>query len=107
MDEKVGRFYGVGLMKSAYELAMERLSAHEPARKVSDSMKKALAEIDATYQAKIAERETFLGGKIAAARRGGAEEEAGILREELARDLRGIREEWESKKEKVRSAPSP
>ena len=31
MDEEGGRFYGVGLMKSAYELAMERLSAHEPA----------------------------------------------------------------------------
>jgi hypothetical protein len=39
------------------------------------------------------------------ARRAGAEEEAGILREELARDLRGIREEWETKKEKARSAP--
>jgi hypothetical protein len=90
-------------MKSAYELAMERLSSQEPTRKVSDALKKILAEIDTTYQAKIAERETFLGAKITAARRGGAEEEAGILREELARDLRGIREEWESKKEKARA----
>jgi hypothetical protein len=91
-------------MKSAYELAMERLSSQEPTRKVSDALKKILAEIDTTYQAKIAERETFLGAKITAARRGEAEEEAGILREELARDLRGIREEWESKKEKARAA---
>lgn len=91
-------------MKSAYELAMERLSAQEPARKVPESLKKLLAEIDTTYQAKIAERETFLGAKIAGARRVGAEEEAGILREELARDLRGIREEWEKKKEKARAA---
>ena len=91
-------------MKSAYELAMERLSSQEPTRKVSDALKKILADIDMTYQAKIAERETFLGAKITAARRGGAEEEAGILREELARDLRGIREEWESKKEKARAA---
>lgn len=90
-------------MKSAYELAMERLSSQEPTRKVSDALKKILAEIDTNYQAKIAERETFLGAKITAARRGGAEEEAGILREELARDLRGIREEWESKKEKARA----
>ena len=90
-------------MKSAYELAMERLSSQEPTRKVSDTLKKILADIDMTYQAKIAERETFLGAKITAARRGGAEEEAGILREELARDLRGIREEWESKKEKARA----
>ena len=92
-------------MKSAYELAMERLSSQEPTRKVSDALKKILAEIDTTYQAKIAERETFLGAKIIVARRAGAEEEAGILREELARDLRGIREEWETKKEKARSAP--
>ena len=90
-------------MKSAYELAMERLSSKEPTRKVSDALKKILAEIDTTYQAKVAERETFLGAKITAARRGGAEEEAGILGEELARDLRGIREEWESKKEKARA----
>ena len=46
-------------MKSAYELAMERLSSQEPTRKVSDALKKILAEIDTTYQAKIAERETF------------------------------------------------
>ena len=92
-------------MKSAYELAMERLSSQEPTRKVPESLKKILAEIDTTFQAKIAERETFLGAKIIVARRAGAEEEAGILREELARDLRGIREEWETKKEKARSAP--
>ena len=92
-------------MKSAYELAMERLSSQEPTRKVPEVLKKILAEIDTTFQAKIAERETFLGAKIMVARRAGAEEEAGILREELARDLRGIREEWETKKEKARSAP--
>ena len=92
-------------MKSAYELAMERLSSQEPTRKVPEALKKILAEIDTTCQAKIAERETFLGAKIIVARRAGAEEEAGILREELARDLRGIREEWETKKEKARSAP--
>ena len=91
-------------MKSAYELAMERLSSQEPTRKVSDALKKILAEIDNTYQAKIAERETFLGTKIAGARVGGAHEEAAILQEELARDLRGIREEWDRKKEQARSA---
>jgi hypothetical protein len=91
-------------MKSAYELAMERLSSQEPTRKVPEALKKVLAEIDTTYQAKIAERETFLGAKIAGARASGAHEEAVILQEELARDLRGIRAEWESKKEKARSA---
>ena len=91
-------------MKSAYELAMERLSSQEPTRKVSDALKKILADIDMTYQAKIAERETFLGTKIAGARAVGAHEEVAILQEELARDLRGIREEWDRKKEQARSA---
>jgi len=91
-------------MKTAYELAMERLTSKEPTRKLTDSQKMALAEIDSTYRAKIAERETFLGVKIAGARAGGAHEEAVILQEELARDLRGIREEWDRKKEQARSA---
>ena len=91
-------------MKTAYELAMERLATKEPARKLTDDQKKALAEIDTNYRAKIAERETFLGTKIAAARAAGGGEEAAILQEELARDLRGIRDEWEQKKEKARNA---
>jgi hypothetical protein len=31
-------------------------------------------------------------------------EEAAVLQEELARDLRGIREEWDQRKEKARRA---
>jgi hypothetical protein len=91
-------------MKTAYELAMERLTSKEPTRKLTESQKIAFAEIDSTYCAKIAERETFLGAKIAGARAGGAHEEAVILQQELARDLRGIREEWDRKKEQARSA---
>ena len=83
---------------------MERLTSKEPARKLTEPQKKVLAEIDSTYRAKIAERETFLGAKIAGARAGGAHEEAVILQDELARDLRGIREEWDRKKEQARLA---
>ncbi len=46
-------------MKSAYELAMERLNKAAPAQKVSDDQKKQLAELDSKYAAKIAEREIF------------------------------------------------
>lgn len=91
-------------MKTAYELAMERLASKEPERKVTSEQKKKLADIDETYRAKVAERETFLGAKIAAAKAAGAFEEAQVLQEELARDLRGIREEWDQKKEKARAA---
>jgi hypothetical protein len=91
-------------MKTAYELAMERLASKEPERKLTPEQKQKLAKIDETYRAKVAERETFLGAKIAAARAGGAAEEAEVLQEELTRDLRGIREEWETKKEKARTS---
>ena len=91
-------------MKTAYELAMERLTSKEPERKLNPEQKRKLAEVDDTYRAKVAERETFLGAKIAAAKAGGALEEARVLQEELARDLRGIRAEWEQKKEKARAA---
>lgn len=90
-------------MKTAYELAMERLASKEPERRVTPEQKKQLAGIDETYRAKVAERETFLGAKIAAAKAVGASEEATVLQEELARDLRGIREEWDQKKEKARA----
>ena len=85
---------------------MERLASKEPVRKLTEAQKKALAEIDSTYRAKMAERETFLGAKIAAARAAGGGEEVEVLQEELARDLRGIREEWDQKKEKARQAGS-
>jgi len=83
---------------------MERLASKEPERKLTPEQKQKLAKIDETYLAKVAERETFLGAKIAAARAGGAAEEAEVLQEELTRDLRGIREEWETKKEKARTS---
>ena len=83
---------------------MERLASKDPERKLTPEQKKKLAEIDETYRAKVAERETFLGSKIAAAQAGGMVEEAEILQAELARDLRGIREEWETKKEKARAS---
>ena len=42
-------------MKSAYELAMERLNQESPSRNLSDEEKAELAEIDKKYDAKIAE----------------------------------------------------
>src|ERR1039458_10095185 len=57
-------------MKTAYELAMERLSKAAPATKLTSAQKKQLAEVDSTYAAKIAGREIALKdeiGKLAAA----------------------------------------
>ena len=43
-------------MKSAYELAMERLQKTSPSLSLTEEQKKALAEIDSKYRAKIAEK---------------------------------------------------
>ena len=54
-------------MKSAYELAMERLSKQSPTVKISADQKKKLAEIDSKYAAKLAEREIFLKDEMSKA----------------------------------------
>ena len=63
-------------MKSAYELAMERLAKESPIDSITDEQKKAIAEIDKKYSSKIAEREVFLKSKIAEAMSNGEFEEA-------------------------------
>ena len=52
-------------MKTAYELAMERLNKTSPTVKLSADQKKQLAEFDSRYAAKIAERELALKAEIA------------------------------------------
>ncbi len=72
-------------MKSAYELAMERLEKSAPTVQLTDAQKAQIAEIDSTYKARIAEKELFLQGKIKEAGLSGTFEELEKLRE-TARD---------------------
>jgi len=87
-------------MKSAYELAMERLTQSSPTQKLSGQQKQELAELDSEYAAKIAAREIALQGGIAQAE-GDA---AAALREQLATDRRRLQAELEDKKERVRQS---
>ena len=89
-------------MKSAFELAMERLEKQSPTTRLSDAQKAEIAEIDSAHKARVAEREVFLRDKIAKAQFAGNEEEVTQLEQELARDLRRLNEDAETKKEKVR-----
>jgi hypothetical protein len=94
-------------IKSAYELAMERMGkGGQPAVKLTDAQKKQLAELDSLYKSKIAELELRLKPKIDETRMGGNEEEADKLRSELTKGTQSLREELESKKEKVRVGKS-
>jgi hypothetical protein len=90
-------------MKSAYELAMERLEKQAPSqKKLTDEQKQALAEIDNLYRAKIAEREVFLQAQLQKARAAGNATEYDALQLQLSRELRRLHEECEEKKEKIR-----
>ena len=89
-------------MKSAYELAMERLEQQSPSVKLTEQQKTEIAEIDSVAKAKIAEREVFLRGEIAKVQAAGKFEEVAQLEDQLARDIRRINSDAEDKREKVR-----
>jgi hypothetical protein len=87
-------------MKSAYELAMDRLNKTAPVAKLTAGQKKQLAELDSLYAAKIAEREIALNGEIARSAEDFQKEEG--LREQLVHERRKLQAELEDKKEQVR-----
>ncbi len=91
-------------MKSAYELAMERLEKQSPSSKLTDDQRSQLAEIDSLYKSKIAERELLLTDEIQRERAAGKAAEVEKLQHQLTSELRRLAEECESKKENIRKA---
>ena len=90
-------------MKSAYELAMERLQKASPSSSLTDEQKKELAEVDSKYQAKIAEKELFLKDQIRKAQAEGKADDIESLQKQLVSEARRLRDECEAKKEKLRT----
>ena len=91
-------------MKSAYELAMERLNKSAPTVKLNSDQKKALAELDSTYTAKIAELEITFQGDLDQAAAAGNGEVLDQLRQRLSGERRKLQAALEEKKEQVRQA---
>jgi len=89
-------------MKTAYELAMERLSKASPTVKLTDNQKKQLAELESQCSAKIAERELFIQVEINKSIDRGENEAISQLEKQLVSDRKSLRAEFEEKKEKVR-----
>ena len=95
----------VCVMKSAYELAMERLAKSDPSTGSLTAVQKSrLAEIDRVYQGKIAEREIFLKQQLKAALTAQNLEEADKVRQQIASEKARLEEEREDEKERVRRA---
>jgi hypothetical protein len=92
-------------MKSAYELAMERLNKSSPAAKLTDKQKKEIAELESRYKAKIAERELLIEGERIKAIDRGEVEALEQLEKQLISDRKSLQAELEEKKGKVRNSP--
>jgi predicted phage-related endonuclease len=91
-------------MKSAYELAMERLAKSDPdgGSKLTPEKKARLAELDLVYKGKIAEREIFLKKRIDEALNEGKLAEVNKIVDQIASERARLEEEREDEKERVR-----
>ncbi|HLS29168.1 MAG TPA: hypothetical protein VK041_10995 [Opitutales bacterium] len=92
-------------MKSAYELAMERLQKSDPdaVTELTEEQKKELAEIDAIYKAKIAEREVFLQSKRQEAEANNDAASAEQIRQQIVSERERLEIERDEKKNAVRA----
>ena len=72
-------------MKSAYELAMERLSKSAPAKKLSSDQKARIADLESLHRSKVAQREIALADEVA----------------EFAAEKQRLEEDLEAKKQRV------
>jgi competence protein ComEC len=93
-------------MKSAYELAMERLAKSDPdaSPKLTTEQKAQLADLDRVYQGKIAEREIFLKQRLAEAQAGGQRDEYEKILKQISGERARLEEEREDAKNRVRRA---
>jgi hypothetical protein len=91
-------------MKSAYELAMERLAKSDPSGSVplTAEKKSRLAEIDKVYKGKLAEREIFLKKQLDEAYADQKFEDAEKIKQQLSSERARLEEEREAEKEQVR-----
>lgn len=91
-------------MKSAYELAMERLAKSDPSSSgpLTDEQKARLAEIDRVYKGKLAEREIFLKKQLDEAFAEQKFDDAEKIKQQLASERARLEEEREAEKDKVR-----
>jgi small-conductance mechanosensitive channel len=86
-------------MKSAYELAMERLNKASPSARLTPAQKARIAELESKYKAQIAGREIAMKDEIA---RAGDPDKAAQLQQQLAQERAKLQAELDEKKEAVR-----
>ena len=86
-------------MKSAYELAMERLSRERgPVRKLSDAQKEVIQDIERRYDARIAETRLEFEGRLRAVQSAADHDQ---VMAEMAAAIRALEEKRDRDKEAV------
>lgn len=89
-------------MKSAYEIAMERMEAESgPTQKLDDDQRARLTEIEKKYDAQAAELRLSYDQKLAETN----PLEQGPVQEQMAAELARVEERRESEKDKVWNGP--
>lgn len=86
-------------MKSAFELAMERLG--EPIKELTEEQKAAISEVESKYKAKLAEAEIARDERIAKA--GGDVQETEQTRQDYVVEVASINSRLERAKEEIRN----
>lgn len=89
-------------MKSAYELAMERMGGDE--KPLTAEQKERIADVDAKYKAKIAERRIFLEKAIQDVLAQEKTEEADELRSQLVQETAKLEAKSEEEKDRIRES---
>ena len=91
-------------IKSAYELAMERLEQrHGRSAPATAEQKAALADVDRDERAKLAELDIMTSSQLAAARAAGDEKKAAEIAEFQARESATIRRRAEESRDRIRN----
>ncbi len=85
-------------MKSAYELAMERLGGE--VLSLTDEQKEELAEVDRVYDAKAAQAKFAAAGRLEST--GGDKEKEDQVREDLVVELASVESRRKRKKNELR-----
>lgn len=89
-------------MKTAYELAMERLGKTSPTVKLTAAQKREMAELDSICKAKIAEREIATRDEIEKAISAGEDSIIAELRERLHNEKAKFEADREARKSRIR-----
>lgn len=89
-------------MKSAYELAMERLQKKAPTKPLTEAQKAEIADLESLYKSRIAQVEISIGDEIQAAQAGEEHDKVDELRARLVQQRARLEEEREERKERVR-----